>query len=207
VSNPEIKVVAFDPSMTNFGVCLASVDVMTLKPRIEGLELFKTDSDVSKGVKKNSDDLRRAQEQFKNMVRMCEGRAVAIAEIPMQVTPHRGMLPSVAASASYSAGIMIGVLSACNIPLIQVFPQDVKMSVIGRRNAAKEEMIEWAMERYPDAPWRMRKVKRKDGSGYNLVPMADNEHLADAVAILETGLMTPDFKQMVAAFHAFKAAA
>jgi len=68
-------------------------------------------------------------------------------------------------------------------------------------------MIEWAMEKYPEAPWRMRKLKRKDGNGYNLVPLADNEHLADAVAILETGLLTPEFRQALQMFASMRAAA
>jgi Holliday junction resolvasome RuvABC endonuclease subunit len=202
-----IKVVAFDPSLTNFGAALASVDVNTLKIEIEGLTLSQTEPETKMGVKKNSDDLRRALVQRANMVKMCEGRTLAIAEIPMQTTPRPGMLPSIVASASYSAGIMIGVLAGCPIPLIQVFPQDVKLAVIGKRNAAKEEMIEWAMEKYPAAPWRMRKQKVRNGEGYTLVPTKDNEHLADAVAILETGIMTVEFKQALSMFSAFKAAA
>lgn len=185
-----IKVVAFDPSMSNFGICLATVDANTLKPTIEDLQLIKTEPETKKGVKKVSDDIRRAKEVLAGMRDACEGRALAIVEVPLGVAAQYN-------HAIFNSGLVTGVLAACPIPLIQVFPQDVKVTAIGRRQAAKEEMIEWAMEKYPSAPWRMRRF------GNALRPIADNEHLADAVAILETGLKTTDFAQAASMYRAF----
>jgi hypothetical protein len=57
-------------------------------------------------------------------------------------------------------------------------------------------MIEWAMEKFPDAPWRMRKLKGE------MVPTKDNEHLADGVAIAHAGLKVPSFQQTLAILQA-----
>jgi hypothetical protein len=171
-----IQVVAFDPSITNFGSCRALVDIDTLKITIEALDICKTESDSKKGVKKVSDDLRRAKLVLDAMHLLCQGRALAIAEIPLGTAAQYR-------DAVMNAGMMTGILASCRLPLIQVFPQDVKMHVLGKRNSSKEEMIEWGMEKYPGAPWRMRRVKAP--GGHSLVPTADNEHLADAIAVLE----------------------
>lgn len=179
-----IEIVAFDPSMSNFGICEATVNIDTLELDIKALRLAKTESEASKGVIKVSDNLRRAKEVQEAMVAACQGKAFAIAEIPLMITSQN---PKIASLANYNAGMMVGVLASCPIPLIQVFPKDVKMTATGYKDAVKEEMIAWAIAKYPTAPWIMRNFKGKQ------VPTAANEHLADAVATAETGLKDPQF--------------
>ena len=55
-------------------------------------------------------------------------------------------------------------------------------------------MIEWAIRKYPHPDWLMRKSKGI------LVPINDNEHLADAIAIAEAGVKTDQFKQAMAIY-------
>lgn len=188
-----IKVVAFDPSMTNWGVCKASVCLETSRIVIDGLVLIQTKSESKKGVIKQSDDIRRAKEVRHGMMAACIGRAIAISEIPF-------MNPGSYASANFNAGLVTGVLASCPVPLIQVFPRDVKL-VTGDKNADKDDMMAWAFEKYPDAPWITRKLKGK------AVRTKANEHLADAVAALHAGIETQQFAQAAAMYRSMIKAA
>lgn len=58
-----IKVVGVDPSMSNFGLAIGTLDLDTDKLEIHGLELVETKAGgTKKNVRVNSDDLRRAKE-------------------------------------------------------------------------------------------------------------------------------------------------
>lgn len=186
-----IKIVGMDPSTSNFGICKATLDIDTMEFTIDDLILVKTSGESKKGVIKQSDDLRRARMVQSGMIDACKGASIAISEIPF-------CNPAGYAGANFNSGLVTGVLASCPIPLIQVFPAEVKFKATGVRSATKGEMIEWAMKRFPDAPWRMRKLKGK------MVPTNANEHLADAVASINAGLDSEQFKQAIAMFRGFK---
>ena len=57
----KIKIVGFDPSMSNWGICKATLDLETMEFTIDDLEIVETESESRKGVIKQSDDLRRAR--------------------------------------------------------------------------------------------------------------------------------------------------
>lgn len=193
-----IQAVSFDPSQSNFGIADVTIDVDTLEIKVVGLKLISTESEASKGVIKVSDNLRRAKEIQEGMQEALKGKVVAIAEIPLMITSAN---PRIASLANYNSGMMVGVLSAIGIPLIQVFPKDVKMASVGIKDACKEEMIAWALKNYPDAPWIMRKLKG------NYVPTAANEHLADAVAAAHAAIRTDQFGMIRAAYQSMPKAA
>lgn len=186
-----IKIVGIDPALRNLGLACATLNISTMEVHIDRLALPKTEDDTGKQVRKNSDDLRRAKILYEGMVEACEDASFAIAEVPVGSQSARSM-------ASY--GICVGILAACPIPLIQVTPAEVKLAAIGHKNASKAEMIEWGMNRYPYANWIMRKLKGK------MVPVADNEHLADACAAIEAGIKTDQFKQAISILRGLKAA-
>lgn len=188
----KIKVVGFDPATANWGIAKATVDLDTCAITIDDLILIQTESESKKGVRKDSDDLRRACELYGAMMLHINGSALVISEIPF-------MNPGSYASANFNSGLVTGVLSSCPKPIIQVFPQDVKIAAVGHKHAAKEEMIEWAMNKYPSAPWKMRKLRGK------LVPVAANEHLADAIAAIHAGVETAQFEQAVSMYRAMAA--
>jgi len=186
----KIKIVGIDPALNNFGLAQATLDLETLELHIDNLILPQTEAENGKTVRKNSDDIRRANILYTGMVEACAGASFAIAEVPVGSQSSRAM-------ASY--GICCGVLAACPIPLIQVNPTEVKLAAIGEKNASKIEMIEWAMAKYPYANWIMRKVKGV------LQPQACNEHLADAISAIHAGIKTDQFKQMISVYKALKA--
>lgn len=188
-----MKIIGMDPSTSNWGICQAEVNLDTLDVVISDLILITTESEKAKGVMKQSDDLRRAKELRKGAWKACEGYKLCISEIPY-------MNPAGYPAANFNSGLVTGVLASLPIPLIQVFPQDVKMMATGARNAAKEEMIETAMMKHPEAPWLMRKSKGK------MRPIKANEHLADAMWVIYTGLQSVQFQQLLAMYRSSLAA-
>jgi Holliday junction resolvasome RuvABC endonuclease subunit len=196
MSKKLINVVGLDPSQSNFGIVEATIDVDTLEVDIVDMRVISTSSESAKGVIKVSDNLRRAKEIQVEMRKACVGKSMAIAEIPLMITT---MNPKIASLANYNSGMMVGILSAIQIPLIQVFPKDVKLAMTGLKDACKEEMIEAAMLKHPAAPWVMRKLRG------NMVPTAVNEHLADAIGALYAGIKTEQFGSAVGMYRALSA--
>jgi hypothetical protein len=99
-----------------------------------------------------------------------------------------------------SYGICIGVLAACPVPMIQLTPTEVKLAMTGEKTATKEEMIAAAMKAHPYAKWMTRKYKGELGL------LASNEHLADAVGAITAGIVTNEFKGMIAMMRSLQAA-
>lgn len=174
---------AMDPSLANFGVARLTLDLDTLKLSVVDLTLIETEKQTTKTVRQNSDDLRRCKEIVKVYHSIIGSCTVAFAEIPTGAQSARAM---------YAFGASVGMLASCPVPLIQVQPFETKLATVGTKTASKEEMIEWAGEKYPDAPWIRKKVKGE------LKLVNKNEHLADAVAVAHAGIATDQFQQLLA---------
>lgn len=182
-----VRILGVDPALSNMGLAFASLDLQTDELILDDLRLVQTDSQKGKTVRQSSDDLRRAQILAGELM-LAQNRAdIVIAEIPTGTQSARGAM---------SNGIALGVIAGAHKPLIQVNPTEVKMASVGIKTATKSEMIEWAMKKYPSLPWLMRKSKGE------YVPMNDNEHLADAVAIIVAGMQTAEFKNSLAMMKA-----
>jgi Holliday junction resolvasome RuvABC endonuclease subunit len=176
-----IRVAGIDPSLRNMGIVRMMLKLDTLETTIQEMELFETEKLSGKTVRQNSDDLRRATELYNGMIRMTADCNLVFAEIPTGAQSARAAL---------SFGIAIGIMSACPIPLIQVQPSETKLATVGTKTASKQEMIEWAGEAYPKAPWLTRKLHGKQ------VLVDKNEHLADACAIIHAGIKTDEFQRL-----------
>lgn len=182
--NRKIEVVGMDPSLRNFGLVKATIDLENLTVDVYKMDLAKSENGVkkTKTVRKNSDDLDRAKHIQEAMIAACEGAAFAFVEVPVGSQSARAM-------ASY--GICVGVLSSCPIPMIQVTPVEVKVAGTGIKTATKDEMIEAAVQWQPGAPWLTRKLKGE------IQMIGDNEHLADACFAIKAGMATPEFKSIL----------
>jgi Holliday junction resolvasome RuvABC endonuclease subunit len=191
-----IKIVGLDPSLSNFGIVKATLDINTLHYTVDDLVLVKTENEkdkkLKKTVRKNSEDLERARKLYEGMVEACQGASLAIAEVPVGSQSARAM-------ASY--GVCVGVLAACPIPLIQVTPSEVKLAGTGYKSGTKDEMIEWAMSKFPAANWLLTKRAGQ------MVPVAANEHLADAVGAIEAGIKTDQLKGILSLMRGLRVAA
>ncbi len=179
----KILIAGLDGSLRNFGVATAWLDLDTLSLEIKDLTLVQTEKSKVKSVRASSDNLSRAIDLRKGVHEALKGVSTIFYEVPSGGQDYNAVL---------GFGIVIGTYAGIPIPGIEVSPSETKLGAVGTKTASKDEMIEWAYEKYPKAPWLT--VKR----GGIMVPTKKNEHLADAVAIMEAGIKTPSFAQTLA---------
>ncbi len=162
-----LKVVGFDPSLSNWGMCKFWIQ----KDSIEVAEIGIVETKPSKqlGQRKNSLDLERGKDLYDGVTAFLEDVDLVCVEIPVGSQSANGMK---------SYGMCIGILASIDIPMIQVTPKQVK-SITGKPSATKKEMIQWAKTKHPEASWFNQ---NKD------------EHVADAMAAVYAGMQTDMFK-------------
>ena len=182
-----MRVLGIDPSFRNTGLAFGFLDVETNRLEVMDLALLKTEVTKAKQVRRNSDDLRCAGELAAALFAACKGFQpdLVVAEVPSGTQSSR---------ASWTLGITLGILATLRLsynPLIEVAPQAVKRYFAGSKTANKRTMIDTAYTRYPHLPWLTQ--------GSRL--MNDNEHLADAVAILAYGLTTPEAQDVISVYR------
>jgi len=155
------------------------LNIETMTFDVIAFKLVETDKQTSKQVRQNSDDLRRSRQIYKAFQEFVADCSIVFAEIPSGAQSARAAL---------AFGVSVGLVASCPKPVIQVQPFETKMATIGTKTASKEEMIIWASQAYPDAPW-LRTAKGKI--------LNKNEHLADAIAIGHAGIVTDQFVQLL----------
>lgn len=176
----KIRIVGLDPSLSNFGISEGTLDIDTNEVVIEKFYLVETEASKNKKqVRVNSDDLRRLTEIFTTLKPVVDNAQLVFAELPVGSQSSRAMV-------SYAG--CLGVLSCINKPMIQLTPTEIKQHVSGRKDTTKQEIIDWAVAKQPDAPW----LKRKSKGVETLVNK--NEHLADSVVAIYAGLNTDQYR-------------
>lgn len=174
----KIIVAAEDPSLRNWGLVKAEIDLSSMEIRILDLKLIQTEKESSKMVRVASDDLRRCQTILRERLAWHKGCSFAFCEIPSGSQSARG---------AKGEGMCLGLLAASAVPVIQVQQNETKLVV--RKNASKDEMIEWAYGAFPALPWITHASAKRPGK------LTDaNEHLADAVAVLHAGVRLDSFR-------------
>lgn len=181
-----IKVVGFDPSLRNWGICVANVNVDTLALDVDQLQTISIKTNTNKSIRQNIKDLDVAQGLFENAKTALQGATFAFVEVPVGSQNARSM-------ASY--GVCVGVLGSLRslgVPIIPVTPKEVKMAAVGKDTASKTDMIHWATNLYPKAPW-----PTYDRGGSISITNGKAEHMADAVAAIHAGLGSSEFMTML----------
>lgn len=179
----KIRILGIDPALANVGMCIGEVDLATAAWSVVDVRLLQTTgAGKAKEVRKNSDDLRRVRELHEGIHGYIKQWAptLAVGEVPFGAQDAR---------AAFSFGVATALLAGLPMPLIEVLPGEVQKTTLGYRGKDKEAIIAWATEKWPDLPWKRRMFK-----GVNRLTN-DNEHMADACAILHTGLKTQQFLQ------------
>lgn len=185
-----LKIVGFDPSMSNWGIAkgiLVPGDAHQESViEIHELSVIKTTSEKAKQVRRNSDDIDRAELLMKGALAAAEGAQAIFVEVPVNSQSAR-------AAVAYGLCVgLLGALRACGIPFFEVNPTEVKLAATGDKNATKVDMINWATGLYPNAPWPTQTIK-----GATSVVASTAEHMADAVAAIHAGIASKSFKQML----------
>jgi Holliday junction resolvasome RuvABC endonuclease subunit len=178
-----IRIAGLDGSLRNFGIANMTLDTETMQLAVTDLVLVETVPSKAKKVRKSSDNLERAQTITRVVRKQTAEATICFAEVPSGGQSYDAVL---------GFGIVIGIYASVIVPMLEVSPSETKMAAIGTKTASKQEIIDWAFERFPDAPWLTYK---KSGV---LVPNLKNEHLADAVAIVHAGIQLAAFQQLIA---------
>lgn len=180
----KIPVVGFDPSLRNWGIAEAQLDLTTGILDTPSLSLVQPKDLEGKQVRQNSRDLFLA-EQLAGPVTQAAKRAKAVfVEVPVGSQSSRAM-------ASYAICIgILGMIRAEGIPLIEVTPTESKVIFTGNKVATKREMIEKALEYYPEANFPRCRGKVVDKA----------EHVSDAIAAIHAGVRTPMFQNLMRLF-------
>jgi Holliday junction resolvasome RuvABC endonuclease subunit len=182
-----IYAIGIDAAFSNMGLARVAINQVAMGQfQVEclHLSLVVTSGEDKKVVRKSSDSLRRAKVLHDALKGYVKYEQIAFAEVPSG---------SQSAPAARALGIAVGVLASCPVPVIEVSPMEVKrLFGTGKKGATKAQIIEWAVAKWPDAPWLRYKGKLTQA----------NEHLADALATVMAGIQTPEFQRMMALNHA-----
>lgn len=154
-----IKALTLDLALTHAGMALLefplSAEVSLEEVKVLKTLLVKTERQKTKQVFQNSDDLRRLKEVYTSVKALMNGVDIVFAEIPSGAQNARAAL---------TFGAVLGILSTIEKPLIQVQKTDRGMVVANKKSVSKREVIDWAVEHWPDADWLTAKRKGKSAS-------------------------------------------
>lgn len=180
-----VKVVGQDPSMNNWGLVAGEIDLANnWSVRVTDMlvvQNLKKNIKENKTVRRSTLDLERTRDLSRRVNEFITRHSPKFTMIEV---PHG----SQSASAMKGYGICLGVLGSIRTPMIQLTETECKLNAVQKRTATKAEMISWAMDLHPTAPWKMRKSKGQVVSvdGYN-------EHLADAIGAIHAGMLSDQF--------------
>lgn len=180
----KIPVAGFDPSLTHWGIAEAELDLSTGILSTPHLTLIEPEKIKHKQVRQNSIDLFVAEQLSHTVLAVARRSKAIFVEVPVGSQSARAM-------ASYGVCVgILGVIRAEGIPLIEVTASEVKVHLSGSKTATKAEMIEAAVNYYPDANFPMQ--------GKRIVAKA--EHVADAIGAIHAGVRTPTFQNLMRLF-------
>lgn len=179
-----IPVLGMDPSLTNWGLAEANLDLETGILSTPVLSLVQPVEPKGKQVRVNSKDLERAEQLARGVIPACKRAKAIFIECPVGSQSARAM-----ASYGICVGIM-GSIRSLGIPLIEVTAFESKKVFTGDKNATKEMMINAAVGFYPDANYPRHGGKIT----------AKAEHVADAIAAIHAGVNTPAFQNLMRLF-------
>lgn len=189
----KIRVCGFDPSMNNWGIAAADLDLETGLLDTPVLHLIQPTPIKGKQVRQNSTDLDQAQQLFAGARPFAESAKVIFAEVPVGSQNARSM-------ASYGMCVgVLGSLRAMGFQIIEVTATEVKRAITDNPNATKAAMIKAASEYYPDANWpRQKRAGSMKGVTWQAGDLLSScEHLADAIGAIHAGCVTPIFQNLM----------
>jgi len=171
-----MRIVSVDPSLSN--TCLTVADLEDGVLTVLDSVTIETSKATNKQVRASSD-----------LISRCRALHVECQEFLNKYNPVLVFIetPSGSQSASgmKSYGVSCFIAATIQPQPIEVTPHEVKMASVGKKTASKKEMIEWAFNKHPEAPWVIR-------GGF---PLMKQEHMADSIAVVYAGITTGDFER------------
>lgn len=179
-----MKICGMDPSLRSWGIAKGNWSNGALE--LYELGVCNPTLTTGKQVRQNSLDIESAKQLFAYALAAAKDADAVFVEVPIGSQSARAM-----AGYAICCGVL-GALRATGIPFIEVTPTEVKLAGPGNKTATKQEMIDWAVAKHPEALWPLYTRK-----GEKLVNIAKAEHMADAVAAIYAGLDCNFFKQLL----------
>jgi len=180
-----LRVVGLDPSLNNWGIATGLYCMNTGDIKICTLNVICPIIPKGKQVRQNSKDIDAASQLALGLQEALEHAQAVFVEVPVGSQSSRAM-------ASY--GICIGILGACRVQgihMLELTPSEVKIAAVNSKTATKQEMINWAVDSHPKAPWPYYKQH-----GQEVLNIGKAEHMADAVATIYAGVKLNQFQLM-----------
>lgn len=172
MNNP-ITIIGFDPSLRNWGYCIATYadDKLTFH---QGGVLHSKPDDLERQNLKDLQSVTQLYNQLKGLVNEHKPKYL-VAELPVGSQSSRAMV-------SYATCICLSAVLAYadgsnTIPLLTVTPNQVKVAV-GKRDATKDEVINWVFTHYPNTQQWLKDV-----------PKTKQEHICDAIVATHIALL------------------
>lgn len=173
-----ISFASIDPSFNGMGVISGDFDLDGTIVSKSGVTFSVKPNSSAKS--KNEDFVRRCHILFTQVYTYVEAvkPKYIFVEIPM------GSQSNKAAKTAAAACMMIGVLktltSSWGCQIVTVTPIAVKKAAVGKNSAEKDEILEWAINKWPEFPWE----RATDGR-----VLKKNHNLADAFGVTEAGIL------------------
>lgn len=164
-----MRILAFDPSMNNWGI-VEAVYVDGLLTSIKGEVISPPKSSLKS---KTHSDIATCAHIWKCIQPKLSTADFVVTELPLGAR---------SAMAVKGIGIVLGILSICSVENSNFFgyhPGKLKESFTGNRNAGKSDMIARALELYPSLNWPYKTLHGKQ----ELIT-TKAEHIADACSVL-----------------------
>lgn len=168
-------VIGVDPAMS--ATALVAMDLSTMKV-IDSL-LIETVKSTQKQVRVSSDTISRCRDLISGTSNFLDGKGRYIIA---------GETPSGSKNSAAMKGYGISCFLLALYGALEVTPDEVKKATVGSGTASKEQMIAWAMEKHPEAPWKITKSTGK--------PALKMEHMADAIGVIYAAMKLPEFKRL-----------
>lgn len=188
-----LNIVGLDPSLNNWGIAQGHICLDTELITIKELSVICPVLPKGKQVRQNSKDLEAANQLAIGTWEAVKAAQVIFVEVPVGSQSARAM-------ASY--GICVGILGSLRanaIPFFEVTPTEVKLAATNSKVATKRQMIDFALEKHPEAPW-----PKYTKNGQVLITEGKAEHMADAIAAIYAGIRLPMFQQFLKLAHPLK---
>lgn len=180
-----LRVVGLDPSLRNWGIANGTYDTESHKIAIHSLSVVHTEKTKRKQLRQNTQDIEAAIKLMTEVHAVVNSADVVFVEVPVG---------SQSARAALGVGVCVGILGALTYlecPFFQLTPTEIKVIATGSKTATKQEMIDWAIEQHPSAPWPTQKYR-----GKLRIVTGTAEHMADAIAAIHAGVSSTPFKQL-----------
>ena len=185
----KIRVCGFDPSMRNWGMAVADLDLGSGLLDVPTLSIIQPRDEKSKQVRKNSKDLALAKQLFEGAYDIAKSCKVVFVEVPVGSQSARAM-------ASYGVCVgVLGSLAGMGINIIEVSPEENKRVLTGNKHATKESMIKAALTLHPTVNWPRQE---RNGATFKKGDLkGEAEHVADAIGAIYAGCATPTFQTLL----------